>query len=168
MSVLPPGGLLEDAFTPRRNPRTIKTQSFHFPRSKAYFPAPSCDGTFWSVYLTWTTLPLLVTIHARARETRVTCLPPRGKQPGHPLTRGRQQRRYCISLNDVKLSSDWTAKHLPSAWRSNRWRSSPCAADAATAARLASNPENAPLERFCGHGPPDLMVEPRRIELLTS
>ena len=31
-----------------------------------------------------------------------TCLPPRGKQPGHPLTRGRQQRRYCISLNDVK------------------------------------------------------------------
>ena len=39
MSVLPPGGLLEDAFAPRYNPRTINTQSSRFLRSKAYFPA---------------------------------------------------------------------------------------------------------------------------------
>ena len=71
--------------------------------SKAYFPAPSDVGRTghgshrsanrWLVYLTWTTSCLA----GRTRQLRLTC--------------HNQHDVVDFSINDIKVASDWTAKH---------------------------------------------------------
>src|SRR6056297_1148861 len=108
--------VLHRLLLPRHSPNAllaldlIQKEKDSLSEPKAYIPASSRDDA-WSVYLTWTTPLSPAGIHERARETLLTCRPPKGNRTGMPAHAQTPNGVDCISLNDIKGSPDWTAKH---------------------------------------------------------